>query len=1045
MLSTCHDRVVTAVTAGLSEYEIRHLVEHLHAATNDAAVHRLLRLEETADGANAWFAAQDALGNVDGYLRDLELALDLAEPQALGLATRYTLMTSSVRSAAASVPAKLLARAVEERVVTIDEALAQVERTTDPGLAADTLIAVAPHAPKARHAELRLLTARIDDNGARVRAIVGLADTLTRGELPELLAEIERLEPGLEGSTISWAVTAFAPRIGRQFAPRLLVLARRVTDGVLRAHALVAIAPIMERGDRQAVFEEALDGVLSDEAPLRRPVLATVLATLPADRSEQIRAGLVRDSLADIDHAPDVVRLARESLRSDEQILAIRRAVELDPRHGGLEEMLALAPETPEAELGELLEIARAIDPPNRDDRTMARLVDTIAARLTPAAREQALALVEDPGESPARGEPGLDALVQTAGEVLELAHAASEPWRRVELLLKAIALTDDGESLVRETLTLIAERAGESFNPTPSEQLGKLGPYLPASLAREAIDTAVQLDERASPLFVAAVGRLAPHLPTATLPLLVDVSGRLSSAKRGRVLRALAGTVPRELHRTILESAAQLDAEDIRAVVDAYTERVAPSLLEAMLQLCRPIGNAEAALASATDVAVAAAISPVPGFVFEGAVATGELNPVVDLLSDEQLAAALDAVDAMSAGSYERAMMLGELARVFPAERLGELVKRARGNSDALADVIRGGAERFPQELVGRLAARAKALPGRAERFSALAALAPRLSPDTRDRLRSGSDDLNVLLALVNGAEPAVRQELLASAAEVANLLESEAAYVDARRRISHYLDGDARTQALEKALSSAYVVEEAEEREQLLDDVLSDLAQVDPARVLGQLDALDRDEQQRMLPWLLRYLDDQMQSEVVRRAEALEPEDARADVLASLVGVENITPNSVALIGHAQQRLTGLTARAKVLAALLPTSPDSIAAELRELSGSHEMPANGRAIALGALMAHGSDDTRVADFAGMLAARRSPMSRERLDLGAVFKEAADSTLFWWKLMRVLAEHPRSTIFDVLSALADVAAARDGELSVQLIEAISDCVRWWK
>ena len=582
MLSTCHDRVVTAVTAGLSRYKVRHLVEHLHAATNDAAVHRLLRLEETADGANAWFAAQDALGNVDGYLRDLELALDLAEPQALGLATRYTLMTSSVRSAAASVPAKLLAHAVEERVVTIDEALAQVERTTDPGLAADTLIAVAPHAPKARHAELRLLTARIDDNGARVRAIVGLADTLTRGELPELLAEIERLEPGLEGSTISWAVTAFAPRIGRQFAPRLLVLARRVTDGVLRAHALVAIAPIMERGDRQAVFEEALDGVLSDEAPLRRPVLATVLATLPADRSEQIRAGLVRDSLADIDHAPDVVRLARESLRSDEQILAIRRAVELDPRHGGLEEMLALAPETPEAELGELLEIARAIDPPNRDDRTMARLVDTIAARLTPAAREQALALVEDPGESPARGEPGLDALVQTAGEVLELAHAASEPWRRVELLLKAIALTDDGESLVRETLTLIAERAGESFNPTPSERR-RLGPYLPASLAREAIDTAVQLDERASPLFVAAVGRLAPHLPTATLPLLVDVSGRLSSAKRGRVLRALAGTVPKELHRTILESAAQLDAEDIRAVVDAYTERVAPSLLEAM------------------------------------------------------------------------------------------------------------------------------------------------------------------------------------------------------------------------------------------------------------------------------------------------------------------------------------------------------------------------------------------------------------------------------------------------------------------------------
>jgi hypothetical protein len=1091
---------VAAVTAGLSEYEIRHLVEHLHAASNGAAVDRLLRLEDAEDGANAWFAAQDALGNVDGYLRDLRLALDLAGPQALGLGTRYTLMMSSVRSAAASVPAKLLARAVEERVVTIDEALAQVERTTDPGLAADTLIAVAPYAPKARHAELRLLAARIDDDGARARAVAGLAGTLVRGELAELLSEIECLAPGLDDSTIAWAVAAFAPRIGGQFAPRLLVLARRVRTGVLRAQALVALAPIIKRNDRQAVFEEALDGVLSDEAPMMRPVLATVLATMPADRSERIRAGLVRDALANIDYAPDVVQLARDSLRSDEQMLAIRRAVELDPSEGGLEEMVALAPETPEAELGELLEIARGIDPAKRDDRTMARLVRTVAPHLSPAVHEQALAIVDDLGESAARcfalaslgernravaeaarladptertnalsglGEPECDAPVQATDELrdrreraellldtrdaarvpqaLELARELSEPWRRVELLLKAIALTDNHESLVHETLTLIAKRAGENFNPAPSGQLDELGRYLPASLAREAIDTALQLDEQASLLFTGAVVKLAPHLPTADLHLLVEGSGRLSPAKRGRVLRALAGSVPAELHPTILDRAAELDVEDIRGVVDACAERIAPSLLEPMLQLCRPIGHADAALTTATDLAVAAHINPVPGFVFEGAVATGELNPIVDLLSDDQLAAALGAVDAMSAGSYERAMMLGALASVFPAERLGELIKRARGNSDALAGVIRGGAERFPEELVGTLARRAKALPRRVERFSALAALAPRLSPETRDRLRSGCDDLNVLLALVDGAEPAVRQELLTSAAETANLRESDAAYVDACRRISHYLDGDARTEALEKALSYAYVVEDAEARGQLLDDVLSDLAQVDPARVLDQLGALDRHGQQRMLPWLLQHLDDQTKAEVVRRAEALEPEDARADALAALARAESMTPESVALIRHAQQRLTGLTARVKVLAALLPTSPGSIAPELRELTGSHELAANGRAIALGALMSQGPDDARVADFAGMLAARRSPMARERLDIGAVFHEAADSMLLWWKLMRVLADHPRSTILDVLSAFADEAAAQGHELSVQLIEAIGDSVRWWK
>ena len=142
---------MTAVTAGLSEYEIRHLVEHLHAATNGAAIHRLLQIEDAQGGANAWFAAQDELRNVDGYLRDLRFAIDLAEPQALGLDARYALMLSSARSVASTVPAALLARAVEENVLTIDEALAQVERAMDPGLAAETLLALAPHAPAGRH------------------------------------------------------------------------------------------------------------------------------------------------------------------------------------------------------------------------------------------------------------------------------------------------------------------------------------------------------------------------------------------------------------------------------------------------------------------------------------------------------------------------------------------------------------------------------------------------------------------------------------------------------------------------------------------------------------------------------------------------------------------------------------------------------------------------------------------------------------------------------------------------------------------------------
>jgi hypothetical protein len=629
-------------------------------------------------------------------------------------------------------------------------------------------------------------------------------------------------------------------------------------------------------------------------------------------------------------------------------------------------------------------------------------------------------------------------------GEGRRAVADATERWRRVELMLEAVAHADDRESLVHETLALIGERAGEDFNPTPSAQLGELAPYLPASLAGEAIDTALHLDAHASPIVADAVASLAPHLPVADLQVLLAGVAQLSPAKRGRVLPSVAESVPAQLHPTILELAATLDVEDLRRTVGAYAQRIAPAHLEAMLQLCRPIGNADAALRAATDLAVAARITPVPEFVIDGAIATGELNAIVDLLSETQRTAVLAAADALPAGSYPRAAMLGELARVLPAERLGELVERARGDADALAAVLRGGAERFPQALVARLAGRAARLRNRFERFSALSQLAPRLGPETRERLGRGSDDLDVLLALVEGADPEAREQLLAAAAEVANLLESEAAYVDACRRLAHYRDGDARTEALEKALSYAYVVEDAEARTLLLEDVLGDYAEVDPARVLDQLGALDRRAQQRLLPWLWPRLDGLQLGEVVRRAEALEPEDARAAVLAGLAGAAD-TPERVALVRAAQRRLTEPVPRVKVLAALLPTSPDGIAAELRALADSRELPANGRAIALGALMSRGSDEARVADFAGMLAARRSPASREPLAVGTVFDAAEDPTLLWSRLMPVLADHPRATIFAVLSAFADVAAAQGDELSLSLIEAIGDCVRWWK
>ena len=1101
---------VPRATAGLSEYEIRHLVEHLHAAGSGAAIHRLLRLEDASDAANAWFAAQERIRNVDGYLRDLQLGLDLTGPDALALHARYALMTSSARSVASAVPAALLGVCVAGGLRTVDEALAQLERTSDTALVADALSSLAPHVPAALQAELRRLAAGLPDDRARARAIAGLAEGLAETELPALLADVERLAPDL-ADDVSAALSALANRLGKPYALRLLALARGIERGVTRAEALLALAPLADEHDRPRVVEEALDAVRSDVNHFRRTeVLAEVLAALPQDRREHVRAPLVREAIANVEYAGNVVHLARKLLRDDELMLVVRRAIALDRWDEGPKALLALAPGVPDAELGELLELTRAGTGPDAratqgtgiiatHDRTVARMVAAVADRLPRALHEHALGIVAELDPSldrcvalAALGEPEraaaeatavtypddraealfalgdatLDAAMLAVAEVddpavraelllasgraelvpqaLTAARAAKESWQRVELLLKAIVAADDREPLVHETLGLIADRATERSDPPPAAQLAALGPYLPPSLAREAaaiaLETAAHQWSKVPEVAVA----LAPHLPEHGLRVLVDDCGRLQAARRAELLKRIADSVPPSLHANVLTQVAELNGEDILPVVDAYAERLAPSLLGEALRVCRRIGDAGAAVSTATDLVVAAGVRPVPESVLEGALATGDLDRLVPLMSDDQIARALAAIEAMAPDPGERATVLGALAAVMPPERLGELVERAGGDERALARVVRRGAARFPPELVDRVADSVVALAHAVDRFNAVVALAPRLAPETRDRLRRRTDDVDLLLALVPGADPVTREELIDAACAAVEQLDSDAATAAAYLEISRLLDGEKRATVLDTALSWAYVVELAEAREPILAEVLSELASVDPARALRESSALPDRAQHRLLPQLISGLDAAGQLAVAAQVDAVANENTRADLLAALLAAEGLAAPITARLREAVQRLAEPKARVTALAALVPALPGEAGTELRALAETRELPVPSRELALGSLLALGSDDQRVAAFAGLLATRRSSTSSGPLDVGVTLNGAAEPALMWMKLMRVLAGEPRPTILDALSALADVAAGYGDEPIAQLVEAVGDSVRWW-
>jgi hypothetical protein len=105
-----------------------HLATHLISAGQDEAVHQLLAADWPTDPAfagrgraeNAWYLAHERAGETAAYLRDVSLALRLAEAvtdQALasgepapsiGLEVRYALVTASIVSIAGNIPPALL-------------------------------------------------------------------------------------------------------------------------------------------------------------------------------------------------------------------------------------------------------------------------------------------------------------------------------------------------------------------------------------------------------------------------------------------------------------------------------------------------------------------------------------------------------------------------------------------------------------------------------------------------------------------------------------------------------------------------------------------------------------------------------------------------------------------------------------------------------------------------------------------------------------------------------------------------------------------------
>ncbi len=126
----------TASPGGLDDYGLRHLAEHLERAGRIDDLHHLLRLERRVGGVetasarveNAWFAARERVGQIEGYMTDLARAARPArcadrpdikparDGRRIGAGIRYTLMSTSLNSMAQRIPPALIASLVKKGV-----------------------------------------------------------------------------------------------------------------------------------------------------------------------------------------------------------------------------------------------------------------------------------------------------------------------------------------------------------------------------------------------------------------------------------------------------------------------------------------------------------------------------------------------------------------------------------------------------------------------------------------------------------------------------------------------------------------------------------------------------------------------------------------------------------------------------------------------------------------------------------------------------------------------------------------------------------------
>ena len=533
----------------LTEYELRHLAEHLEASGRAEDLHRLLALE-TGEQRNAWYEAKEAVGDTAGFLADVTRAWRLAERaysatdstrtgRSIGLQNRYALIRASLNSLAVNVPPALMSSLVQHGVWSPAQGVTYARQVPDSMKRVTTLISLLPLLTETQRLEVVRETLRIAVRIALANAwgfyfakvLTALASYLPEDLLREALTIVQKLEHPCHFR----ALVGLIPRLAELgYLGEALTAAKQIRDRHWRSQVLVDLAPYLAKAKQERILWEIVT-----TAPTEPEVLEKVVPLLPKHLKEKAVRNALAAARTLVMSKHDREYLKKECMERVARLLvslapylpesllreavATARAIELKPARA--EALGGLASHLPEPLRGRLQEEALAVARSVRHQYYRGVALRNLAPYLPEELLQKALLMAQ---KIDVTGQPSAFALPRLAGRLAELGHyenalrvarSIGDEWQRSEALGNLAPYMP--EPLLREVLLSVCEIKKTMHR---AEVLEDLAGYLSSPLLQEVLALVWRIGDRDTQLW--ALAELAPHLPE---PLLQETLARES------------------------------------------------------------------------------------------------------------------------------------------------------------------------------------------------------------------------------------------------------------------------------------------------------------------------------------------------------------------------------------------------------------------------------------------------------------------------------------------------------------------------------------